>query len=303
MLKLANERVKVDLITTAIHPIIPHICFAFLRILAFAPIFAYHISIIKYKNLKQHISISSDLTFIVQLSIFQFYMTAKALINSSIFTYHVSIALIFHNMAASLLYLATTRKILPNEFVIYLFIISLLFTLEFFYSLYILFSKKYEPKFDLFNKIGANPKINEAFGKRKCLKELGTINCFISLVIAGRNLFFQEYAMKPAYFTYIQGLLTYILQITVLVGINDENKTQRKIAFLISFIRIFVLSFIVIFTFMIRHPYEGRILSGISAISLLTCSIFYHYFLWADTQRFGSGLKVYLSFKTDRIYL
>lgn len=297
-----NRTGPFNLLAISIKPILPHMVFLIFRIILFAIILV-NFNNIKLFSHKIYVNSFGDLAFLILFNIFQFFILVQSHLYSNIMIYYITMIVMLHNMTITITILIFTGCFLSLKCHYLLITVFILYLVELIHSVCVKFTSKFILKFDLFNKIGANPKINDAFTKRKGLLSLGNINVFISSILIFKNIFFNSYREKTAYYTYLQGLLAYLLQIIIFVHSDQEKKIQRGFAILISFIRVYLLGFVVLDHLYVEKEVEKFALNGISFVSLLICTLFHLYFLIADTKRFGSGLESFLLFRTARITL
>lgn len=302
MARLVRRIIKPSAVFLSIKPIFPHLCFFWTRVICMGLVLS-HFNNIKSGRSRAIPELFSDFIYLVQFNTFQYIISAGSLVKSNVFAYRTSIAAMSYNIVLSAKILISVNEILPIYYRVLFLVTTALFIVELVYSIYAVFSEERMLSFELFKKIGANPVINSAFAKRKCLESLGATDVFIVSSIVYKNMVFGMCSRRTRYFTCIQAMLTYATQLVAVAKVNEENMRQRRLALLLSFIKIALLVYIVFRVIFTDDESKGTDLSGYTFIILLVCSILYHYFLSVDTRMFGSGLKTYLSFKTSRICL
>lgn len=249
-----------------------------------------------------------DFVYIIQFNLFQIYFVTSAIVSGNIFGFYLSIGLMVHNAALSMFIPATTGADISLKYWSMLILIAALFVLEAVVTLFIIYTRRLEINFDLFKKVGANPKINDAFGTRKCLEAFGSINVFVAVMISAK--FFlppSSVYNKASAVTFGFTMLTFVEQLFISVGFNEENIVQRKIALFLSFLKIPVaISAIVMYSLYDlsnKSYYRNREIVIYLLGDTLLITICMNYLLVQDTRKFGSGLKDFLKFKTRKLNL
>lgn len=238
-----------------------------------------------------------DLVYIAQYNIYTIYLAIHSLINSSVFGYRVSIVLMFHNALLIICILMAVPMNITLHAFLFVFIILILFVMEGLFSIYVSYLRRYDTNFELFKKVGADPAINDAFFLRKSLETLGSLNTFIAVTTFGRYAFHAFMGFELAYFLFIAlSIITFFQQLFVYVNFYNENVQQRKVAKVLSIIKlVFHFQIIIVEIFLVdkNHcnwsPTNTLFLIDSTFLTLATT-----YFLWCDTSNFGIGLKDYL---------
>lgn len=240
------------------------------------------------------------------LNVFGLYLFLKSIVDGNIYKYYLSVIMLINNAAITLGVLLQDGRWSSSLFWKMYTVIACLYVLEAIISVIWLYVERNENNITIYKKIGLNPKINEAFAARKRLETLCEINIFMSSLL-------QLWFLVPPNASYrwlevVRGFdttFTYIQQLFISVNFNSENASQRMVAIIIS---IFNICFpIVLFIFeqlLSKRHYEFQSnLFKFIYIGMLLITIFMSVFLIQDYNRFGSGLKEYMKFKTKRLQL
>ncbi|KAM0680644.1 hypothetical protein GINT2_001332 [Glugoides intestinalis] len=145
--------------------------------------------------------------------------------------------------------------------------------------------------------MGADPTINNAFFLRKSLETLGSLNLFIAITSFGRYTLHVALGYDLAYFLFI-GLtvISLIQQLFVYVNFYNEDVQQRKIAKILSIIKLALHFHMIIIEFFCTNKEDSN--WSLTNILFLIDSTFLTlvttYILWLDSNNFGVGLKDYL---------
>lgn len=285
---------------------LPHIVFFWLRIFAF---FTIYILGANFQGQKKSILETADyFIYIFQFNAFQLYTIGLSLAHENIFGFNLSIAIMVHNTVLAIFIPATTTMMSEKKYWAMSIFIAALFFLEALFSSYKVIKSFSENSMQIFRKIGADEKINDAFATRKSLEVFGGINVFLATVIAGKVFLPPTSRLTPAnmlIFGFM--LLTYIQQIFVSVHFNEENRLQRIIAVVLAFLMIATAAG-VITKYSVTSPGEPGYEKTRSILiylfgDIIVITIIMNYFLIKDTSKFGSGLRELLLFKTQKISL
>lgn len=273
----------------------PHVIFFWLRILIFGWI--KFILDPKMHHKYQVAILATDFFYMIQLITFQLYLTAAALIHSNLIGYKLSMFLILHNSLISLYILECSEIVAIFSIHITTVSICVISLIEASYMAHIISIKRYNFGFKLFKKIGPDEVIKDAYSARKALEAFAGINFFILVLIFGNVLYNSlDLFSGRAYIIIPYLLIIFFQQITIYTDFNGENLFQRKIALILSAIRIAFSVCGVINEFFykkggspLRSEIDLCLYLDSSILSCLQC-----YFLWLDRIRFGSGLKEHL---------
>lgn len=249
-----------------------------------------------------------DFVYIIQFNLFQIYFVTSSIVSGNVFGMYLSLGIMIHNAVITMFLPATSGISFPLRYWAMLITVTSLFVAEAIMTLLIIYTRRLEINFDLFKKVGANPKINDAFGTRKCLEAFGSINVFVAVMISAK--FFlppSSVYNKASALTFGFTMLTLVEQLFISVGFNEENIKQRRIALFLSFLKIpvAILSIVVYSTYNISNESYYRNREAVIYLlgDILLITICMDYLLVQDTRKFGSGLKDFLKFKTRKLNL
>lgn len=297
---------------------IPHIAFFLARVFALLAFFIVAITdknakrfrmLVKLGVLKGDETNLDDTTYVFQFNIFQLYLVSYSVVNNNVYGYYLSIIVMVHNALLTSLVTAFSNIRLTYPYWLIIGIISGSFLLEALLSLYLLFLRRFENNLELFKRIGADKRINDAFSTRKFLESFGPLNVFMASVIFGK-VFLPPFRAKSGSVYLVLGftILTYIQQLFISVRFHDESKSQRRIAIMLSIIRIPVIILAMIW-YILSETKADVTKRGSTAVfcyitgDLIIISLLMIFVLIKDRRRFGSGLKEFLSFGTKKINL
>jgi hypothetical protein len=249
---------------------------------------------------------TNNLIYAIQLNFFQCFFILKSIIFQNHFEYILSIFILVHNVIViyTLIYLVNsniTRKLTyASAFN------GLIYFFEFSFILWRIIKNKVDRNFETFKKIGADPKINEAYNIRRILRSLGFIDLFLCFIVVGR--FFLPPIVSQSRIDFsVLGIFTITLLQHLFIGLRPdlEDVILRKIAFFLTgFKLIFMVGELVAISF---NNYltenSGKAIKMAIYSDILTISVFLTYYLVKDFKLFGSGLNQLLTFNTVEINL
>lgn len=249
---------------------------------------------------------SNDFIFLVLVNTFQLYLELQSFSSGNIYGYYMAIVLMIHNAVLTMFIPSTTSLPVTRDYWITFSIISGASVLEALITIYTTYLRRFESRLIVFRKVGANPRINAAFSTRTILQTFGSINVFFALNLGLKDLILPSSRFnKPSIPRYIYVLLTFVQQLFISVNFYSEDKIQRRIALYISYLRIPLIIGAIVWLAIAPPPRIGLtddveifVLSDILAISIIMI-----WFLESDTRMFGSGLKEYMMFKTNKLDL
>lgn len=289
-------RAKWNSSTDMIRSCIFHIVFFWSRIAVLCIGISLNASnVIKYSRIEFNILFDA-LKYFYQFNIFLLYVVIDSTIRENIFKYYFSIVIMFHNAILFFAFPATFGFAVSFRFWFFTGLCILSFIFEGLITLYISYLNRNAKNLELFKKVGASPKVNDAFATRKALETFGQANMFLIFVLievfwipADINIQLLQIA------NYLIVLLTFVQQITISVRFNDEHVTQRKIAIGLSYLKIF--SVIGLIAWRGAVHLNGNTNTRIDFFhtvfdaDILIASIIMQYYLIKDFKQFGSGLK------------
>lgn len=260
-----------------------------------------------YEQYRFRSEILSDVVFVSNFNLFQLYQETSAFISGNVYGYYLSVATMIHNAMLSIFIPLTAGIHLPQIYWVIFVLFSLAFLAEMALSLYVTYTRRFEYNLEIFKKVGANPSVNSAFATRKLLQTFGASKVFLSFVIVGRDLvslriIFDKISVLIMGFA----VLTCIQQFLVSVNFNGENMAQRRIAISLSFVRLPLILWITVWCIIVPKGDDQVMSTYVAAFiffDILVISLVSDYILLSDTRKFGSGLKRYLSFKTEQFNL
>lgn len=293
-----NSSVRFDLLV--------HILFTYGRTACFCYIFIlYDKGTALFKALIGRVD---DFTYNVYFNLYLEFLFIYSILMSNIYGYYLCSAVCLHNSALFIIIVSSPITVYGPGIWICVSFIAGLFILECFVTLYFLYVRRYENNNDLFKKIGANPKINQAFATRKQLELFGSINVFTSTVILFK--FLLPPSSIYANVTYLTGIFTftsYLQQALITVNLHQELVRQRQLAIILAFIKIgLAITIIVLYN---RYSIGLDVLDQPSKVisflfvDIIVITIGMTYLLIKDLKQFGSGLKEFLKFKTKVVSL
>lgn len=293
-----NSSVKLDLLI--------HISFVYARIACFCYIFVlYDYGISRFRTL---IGKVDDFTYNVYFNLYLEFLFIYSILMSNIYGYYLCAAVCLHNSALFIIIVSSPGTVYGPGIWVCVSFIAGFFILECFVTLYCLYVRRFENNNELFKKIGANPKINQAFATRKQLELFGSINVFTSTVILLKFLLPPSsiYA-NVTYLTGIFSFTSYLQQALIAVNLKEELVRQRQLAIFLSFIKIgLAITIIVLYNrySLSLDPLDqpSKVIQFLFGDIIVITSIM-TYLLIRDLQQFGSGLKEFLKFKTKVVSL
>lgn len=294
-----NIRAKWNISNEMIRSIVFHVLFYWSRfIILCVGVTLNATNLIKFLSDKS-IVLSDALKFCFQFNIFLLYIAIDATIRENTFKYYFSIVIMFHNAILFAIIPATVGFTISFKFWIIFGLSIFSFLIEGSISIVMSYLQRNEKNLELFKKVGANPKINNAFATRKALETFGQANLFFAFIL------FEVFWIPPNKLTqliqlynYLIVLITFIQQLSISVRFNNEIVIQRKISIGISYFKIIAVIGLVAWRSAIhvrgnintRLDYFHTVLN----IDILFVSAAMQYYLIKDFNQFGSGLKEYL---------
>jgi len=294
---------KTNLIKTSLGQCIPHIIFFWLRNLSFAAIKMSTHDVIPRMHLVRN-SVN-DMLYLTQLNLCQLHISLDSLIHANIMKYRLTTVLSLHN-AVLCMFIATFTFRPQLKYWILISILTLISLGEGLYSIYISYSKRYEFEFELFKKVGIDQKINSAYVTRKSLESIYGVTFFANCAIAGRFIYNPlQIISSISYAVLVWLAISLAQQLFVCVRFNSEVVLQRKIAIVLSAVKMAASVLILVYY---RWQYRDSWSKGMAVDILLFCdsivlSILEGYYVFIDWRKFGSGLKKRLAFNTTRLIL
>lgn len=249
-----------------------------------------------------------------KLNLFQYYISLSGLFSDSIYEEYVSILFLLHNSINALLIpIVVSNRIekygfeeLKSFSLSFCYICSAISFLEFLISVYNIYRNRKMINFSVFKKIGANERIKHAFATRMRLKAAIKISLFLAIVICMKII---VPPLPPTNSNYLGiiffSFLTCIFCLVVCVNFNDENKVQRKIAIIIYFIKLAVITLVKFDFFIYRREYlvVSDAITIFAMANFLIVSFVVFYTVISDFAQFGSGLKEYLNENMKKVDL
>lgn len=243
--------------------------------------------------------------FLYQFNLFLLYLLISSSISGNIFKYYFAIGLMFHNAIVAVIIPSTLGLSILYKYWVGLTLVSGIYFLEGILSVYISYLRKHETSMDLFKKIGANPKVNNAFATRRILQCFGEINVFLATITLyafsnepiSKSIFL--FALNIAY-----SFIAYLQQLTISAKGDKEDYKQRKVAIILSYVKIFAALVMLVsdsLTSLLTKRNGAYVFYTLLWFDIITISIVMHFFLVRDRNQFGSGLKEYLEFRSTRI--
>lgn len=242
----------------------------------------------------------------ISYNIYLFYFVIKSILTSNIYEYCVAASIMLNNCFLLLIAVIFILKHLDSKYILLTCACALSYALEFCISILFILKRREENNRTLFQKIGADSNINNAYATRTQLQTFGSLNIFISA-----NLLQLSYSpnSKPANEVKYGDLVIFIMSILENISaytlINEENKKQRKIAIWISFIKLgFVIASIVFAVLRYnKTPYNIESIRVILNIDEFIITIIMITLLIKDQKNFGIGLKKHFECKARRLKL
>ncbi|ELA41144.1 uncharacterized protein VICG_01843 [Vittaforma corneae ATCC 50505] len=251
---------------------------------------------------------ANDVIISYTFSFFLLFFALCSVITENIYGYYLSAILMFHNslFTIAMLILISLNIKVTAKFLSVGIVVSISYFVEMCFTLFYIYRKRVENSKILFQKIGADPKINDMFSTRKKLQTLGLLNFFISIITI-QKLYLPPVLAHFAfeYATIIILGLTILQHIFIYANFHNEDLTQRKIAMVITVVKAALAILLAIFTIIkyIVGTEEEKVVKLIVYIDLLMISLVFFYYLWTDMNNFGKGLKKQILFKTRELTL
>lgn len=296
-----------------IFSIVPHTVFFWLRVAGFCTILMMSMNAVGLRHRCTTISTQSrklealdDFIFLTQFNIFELYMVVSSIASNNIYGYYFSIVVMVHNALLTMLVATFSAMYRTWRFLVVHGLVSLLFVLEALFTICLVYQRRFCNNLELFRKVGASPRINDAFFIRKILQTFGTVNVFSASVSAGKDLATPLVRFDGVSFLgYGFSLITYLQQVLISVNFNSENLAQRKAAIFVSCIKIPLAASVIVWSSTSSTHVTGRTQESTIYIfsDILVITVIMIYYLVRDTQYFGSGIKEYLQCRTRRFDL
>lgn len=273
------------------------ICFVILKLLIFSSIL---------ENKANRVKIINNAIYGLQTIFFQSYFVANSIISQNYFEYTLYAFILIHNTTINLILFVLSQFRFDTNLLVFVSIIVLLYVTEIIYTIRNIMADRASNSFAIFKKIGANPKVNEAYKLRIIVRTISFIDLFLALLICGRFFFppTQPYSKKD--FTIILlFVLTLIQQIFIRTQWELEDVLQRKIAIAIAVMKwATALVDLILFSFSDSASFLASKTIKISLfIDILVISSSLIFFLYKDLMSYGSGLKNHFRLKTRSLDL
>lgn len=247
------------------------------------------------------IGLTKDISYLILCNFHIFFSQFRALISKNIYGMHCSIIFILNNLIVSFVlnllssyglggYKISGVKIFSRL----LNMISFLYLLELFYSIYEFYKNQTQNNFHFFKQIGLNERVKSAFKTRKLLEASSSISLFLVTVLLLRDITLGNFFSKGSdFFAFFFFLLVCFKNLLISVNFNKEYRYQRKLAIVISGANIVMSVFIVALNFFKSDKKESAtfFVTLIFNLDILLSSILLLYVLNLDYKKFGSGLK------------
>lgn len=266
--------------------------------------------ILIFKNANQHkenkAKIINNSIYALQLTFFQLYFINDSIITENHFGYILSAFFMVHNciLIFILLYLVDFNI---TKSIIFVSSVALIFyILEIGFATLNIIKARAARCFDIFKKIGPNPKKNEAYKIRTIVRTLNLIDMYLVILVSGRFFFPPIHPYVEIDFSIlIIFFITLIQHAFIRTHPDIEDKTQRKIAIAMSIFKIGALIGEIVFISLVQVPsvhFSKTIKFALFSDILLT-TISLTYFLYKDLLNYGCGLKEHFGNKVRQVSL
>jgi len=239
----------------------------------------------------------SDVIFLSIFNIFILFLAYNSVISQKIFTYYVSIVILIDHGIINMLILNTSCSVIDvanARLVTYM--ISISFILEALVSIYLVYINRFLSWMDVFRKIGANTRVQNAFFYRQILKALIPYGFFVAFQQLDSVLF--PFTGCMALLTALRGalIITSFLQLAfICVNFDSEDVLQRKIAIAFTLLRVGNLMLQLGILIYVKSTLKtGKFfIASIFSINYMVVQLITLIILIKDLSLFGSGLKEY----------
>lgn len=283
-----------------------HISFYVIRFTLFLVSRALYFKVV----LKTPMGRSSANNYIVNytFSLFLLFFVLYNIFTENIYGYYLAVVVMIHNFI--LMFAIVTATHFDNETPnLYWFLsigLSSTYIVEACISMVLIHKKRAENNKALFQRLGADPKINNMYSIRKKLQTLSIINLFIPIVTVQKlYLIPTQFGLKLESATVIILFITIVQHLFVYANFYQEDLWQRKIAIAITIIKVGLSIGLIIVT-ALRYAYILRKAGDVRFIvyaDLLLITLVFLYYLWMDMRNFGKGLKKHILFRTRKLTL
>lgn len=232
------------------------------------------------------------LAYFLAFNLFGLFLVSIATLSADCFTFGLSIVLMLHNASFVLLLPAVSISPLQTRFWILFGLISGLFACEALFSFHSARSNTYEgvkPPEDV------DGRIVDALVVRKHLEIFKFPNVFIaSLLLCVVGLPPTSAYTASSSLALPFSFLTYIQQLSISTGFHEENRLQRILALILSFVKLPMAAGMIAW-YSLEISYGVISVSFGSALLILlgdaiVTTVAMNYVLVQDTLKFGSGL-------------
>ncbi|ELA41141.1 uncharacterized protein VICG_01840 [Vittaforma corneae ATCC 50505] len=241
-------------------------------------------------------------------SLFLLYFVLYCIFTENIYGYCLAVVVMFHNFVLMVAIVITTHiddRTKDNYWILSL-VISSTYIFELCISIFFIRKSRTESNRALFQKIGADQKINDMYSTRQKLRTLSTINIFIPIITVQKlYLAPTQFGLKSETSTAVILLLTVIQHLFVYANFHQESLVQRIIAVAITIIKAGLSLNLIILTaikyaYLLNKANDARI---IVYLDLLLITLVFLYYLWKDMRNFGKGLQKHILFRTRELTL
>lgn len=286
--------------------VITHISFYILRLGTFIIIRAvnFHVKVVNKKTISGANSIILSIIF----SLFLVFFVLYNIFTENIYGYCLAVVLMFHNFALTVA-MVILAHLTVHSGIKYWYIgmaVAISYLLEMCCAIFFIHKKRIECNKSLFQKIGADQKINDIYSLRKRIETYSSINLFLPMVIIEKIYFTPDvFVLKFEYLVFLILILTGIQHIFIYTDFYGEDILQRKIAIAVTVIKAIASLVLLMFAAMNYGQLlnNGRDVRIILYVDLILITLAFLYYLRADMKNFGKGLKQHIMFRTRKLTL
>lgn len=180
-----------------------------------------------------------DLTYLITYRIFYIYLILDSIRRSNVYEFFIAIFVLIQKQVVLAILIFKKDVFFGRKQMISLILLLVLCFLEACYAIAIVFIRRRKINMQLFKISGASPEVNKAHAIRNFVKVLGILNWFLMVHYSISDLVFYSFLFSfNHYLRYGNLILGAIQLIVTFAEIDEENVTQRYLAFLFTVIRL-----------------------------------------------------------------